>query len=89
MPTAVEAPRSKTVKARSKKEHGCIAKINKALETRGDCLVRMIVLKGAETPIVVATDKADGSLPTRSDRNKAVLLVASFCPFCGEKMDVK
>ena len=61
--------------------HPCIAQINKMLAPRGARLIGTLVLSGAPTPIVIATESTEFKKTKRP-----MLLTANFCPFCGEEM---
>jgi hypothetical protein len=64
----------------------CIEKLNEQLKERNTRIVMPISFssKGLSTLLgpIIATEKAD---PT--NRKKPVKLMASYCPFCGEKKE--
>lgn len=61
------------------KQHKCIREANKKLEGSNTILVYNIL---NPNHIVVATQKLD-----KSFRTKALTVIASHCPFCGEKLE--
>lgn len=60
---------------------GCIAKIDADLKAGGQCLDATMFGERKATTMLIRTDKWKHenrrSMPTR--------MIASFCPFCGEK----
>jgi hypothetical protein len=67
------------VTARKKKTHPCNARVNTLLKERG---TRLVV--GLLTPDVAAL-WTEVITPGRGRR--PAIMVASYCPFCGEKYD--
>lgn len=63
------------------KPHACVVKVNKLLAEQGDCLQRFISLAGT-VKIAVATER----LNTTNWRRGSTWLMATFCPFCGERL---
>jgi hypothetical protein len=63
---------------------GCIDRINAKLKERNTELSTCFDLENttAGHRLLVGTNKID-----RSKRGRPVLAVATFCPFCGEKME--
>lgn len=63
---------------------GCLKRLNEALKDRNTklsvsfCLSRD--LSEADTTLMIQTEKID-----RHSRVKAISVIPTFCPFCGEK----
>lgn len=60
----------------------CISETNKLLAEHNTTLVTTMFRK--PDAVVIATDKRDSK-----QRGRPALMVASFCPFCGERYAVK
>lgn len=64
--------------------HDCIATTNALLKPRNTALASAISFSAPTRELIqVTTVKADSSL-----RGKPVVMFASFCPFCGVKLNV-
>jgi hypothetical protein len=61
----------------------CIARTNEALAARGAQLVVMMRLTGGSICTVIAVHR-NGSM-RKCDTWEAPMLIATFCPFCGNK----
>jgi hypothetical protein len=63
--------------------HKCVEIADKALKTKNTQIEPIIALGSKlSCAIGVRTSKVD-----KTKRGKPVLVCASFCPFCGEKLD--
>jgi hypothetical protein len=61
------------------KEHKCIREINKTLKVGNTMLVRNML---NPNHIFVATQKIE-----KKRGQKTMSVIATYCPFCGEKME--
>lgn len=59
----------------------CLANLNRDLKPAGQCVDATMFGVGKATTMLIRTDK----WVHESRRNKPSRIIASFCPFCGEK----
>lgn len=63
----------------------CIKTINADLKTEGQCVDATMFGESKATTMLIRTDK----WVHENRRKKPSRIIASFCPFCGEKYGVK
>jgi hypothetical protein len=59
----------------------CITKLNAELKPQGQCVDATMFGVGKATTMLIRTDK----WIAENRRSKPSRIIASFCPFCGEK----